>query len=416
MHDFGASQAVERPHEGKPILRPPLILSAFAQVPMLLILFGGATADGQHLPSYLARLQLMLTVPALALAAATASGALTFEIAVLCGVVTSIIGAFVLPARDSLIADVTPPGTAITLMVAAATSAMFAGQMTGFAIAAAASYTGLLPLLFIQIVLLAGSAILTSRVAPHAGPSRADTRAKPRRSIGQLLKDIREGLTIVAAHERLRTLTLLVSLASLANNAAFIVGLPLLVRDVYRGGSLEQAILFVAFMVGTTLSTGYLSRRKPIDQQGRTMMILFLNGAIVFACIHLGPPFWVTALLILSWGLTAGVGMVMSRSMIQAAAPPLVRGRVLSVFQMAQMLGSPIGALLLGLIIHALGILNALLVVPIWIVLLWGGFSLFTPIWRFHRLEEHANPAPAPQPGSGIAALAPPGEERREIG
>ncbi|HAH11833.1 MAG TPA: hypothetical protein DCL48_17190, partial [Alphaproteobacteria bacterium] len=216
------------------------------QVPMLLILFGGATADGQHLPSYLARLQLMLTVPALALAAATASGALTFEIAVLCGVVTSIIGAFVLPARDSLIADVTPPGTAITLMVAAATSAMFAGQMTGFAIAAAASYTGLLPLLFIQIVLLAGSAILTSRVAPHAGPSRADTRAKPRRSIGQLLKDIREGLTIVAAHERLRTLTLLVSLASLANNAAFIVGLPLLVRDVYRGGSLEQAILFVA--------------------------------------------------------------------------------------------------------------------------------------------------------------------------
>ena len=95
------------------------------------------------------------------------------------------------------------------------------------------------------------------------------------------------------------------------------------------------AALFIAFMVGTTITSIYLSRRKPIEAQGRVFMTLFLNSAVMFFCIHLGPPFWVTVLLVFGWGLGAGFGMVLTRSIIQASAPAPYRARVLSVFQLA---------------------------------------------------------------------------------
>ena len=115
------------------------------------------------------------------------------------------------------------------------------------------------------------------------------------------------------------------------------------------------------------------------------MMLLSLNNVVVFTAWHFAPPFPVFVALSLLWGLQAGVGMAMSRGMVQAAAPPEYRARVLSMLQFSQIAGGPPGALLYGLVSQAVGILNTLLIAPAAVVLLWLVFRIFTGLWHFRR-------------------------------
>lgn len=360
------------------------LAQGISQIPLLLVLFGGATADGRALSSYLARLQLAFIAPAALLLVTTITGHMTFPIVVLAAFAAAALSAFIMPARDALLAHAAPPGRALTQAVAAVTAAMFAGQMVGFALGSLASTVGLKALLAAHIGVLAFAAAITSQQRlGNSGDLRRTTR-----SFRAVTADISEGLTVTWRNSRLRTMTSIVACSSIAMNSAFVVGLPLLVRDVYRGTSYGVAALFIAFMLGTTITSIYLSRRKPIEAQGRVFMTLFLNSAIMFFGVHLGPPFWVTVLLIFGWGLGAGCGMVLSRSIIQAAAPAAYRARVLSVFQLAQTIGSMIGPFILGWIIQRYGVLEAMLAVPFWILFLWAAFSFATPVWSFRRQED----------------------------
>jgi MFS family permease len=360
------------------------LAQSVSQIPLLLVLFGGAAADGQPLSAYLARLQLAFILPALVLLVTFIGGAMVFPVVVAAAFGASVLSAFIMPARDALLAHAAPPGRALTQAVAAATSAMFAGQMVGFALGSLASSVGLKALVTAHILILALAAIVTSR----QGLGNQASVKRARRSLREVTADINEGLRATWRDPRLRTMTLIVAFSSIAMNSAFVVGLPILVRDVYKGSSFGVAALFFAFMLGTTITSAYLSRRKPIEAQGRVFMTLFLNSAIMFFGVHTGPPFWVTLLLIFGWGLGAGCGMVLSRSIIQAAAPIAYRARVLSVFQLAQTIGSLIGPFILGWVIHRFGVLDAMLAIPCWVLLLWALFSATTPVWSFRRQED----------------------------
>jgi MFS family permease len=360
------------------------IAQSVSQIPLLLVLFGGATADGRALSAYLSRLQLAFIGPALLLLVTYIAGVMTFPVVVLAAFAASVMSAFIMPARDAMLTHAAPSNRALTQAVAAATSSMFAGQMLGFALGSLASSAGLKALLAAHIIILVLAAVLTSR----QGLGNSGDIRQTRRSAREVAGDISEGLRVTWRDTRLRTITMIVAGSSIAMNSAFVVGLPLLVRDYYKGTSAGVAALFIAFMVGTTITSIYLSRRKPIEAQGRVFMTLFLNSAVMFFGVHLGPPFWVAVLLIFGWGLGAGFGMVLTRSIIQAAAPAQFRARVLSVFQLAQTIGSLIGPFLLGWIIHTYGVLDAMLAVPCWVLLLWAIFSATTPVWSFRRQED----------------------------
>lgn len=360
------------------------LAQSLSQIPLLLVLFGGATADGRALSSYLARLQMWFIAPAAILLITHIAGVMIFPVVVLAAFAASVISAFIMPARDALLAHAAPPGRALTQAVASATAAMFAGQMFGFALGSLASTVGLKSLLLAHILVLAAAAAITSR----QGLGNQGHVPRAMRSLREVTSDISEGLKVTWRDVRLRTITLIVACSSIAMNSAFVVGLPILVRDVYKGTSYGVAALFIAFMVGTTITSIYLSRRTPIEAQGRVFMTLFLNSAIMFLGLHTGPPFWLAVVLVFGWGLGAGFGMVLTRSIIQAAAPATYRARVLSVFQLAQTIGSMIGPFILGWIIHRYGVLDAMLAVPCWVLFLWAVFSFSTPVWSFRRQED----------------------------
>ena len=62
------------------------------------------------------------------------------------------------------------------------------------------------------------------------------------------------------------------------------------------------------------------------------------------------------ALFGVGWGLCGGVAMSMSRSILQERAPASHQSRVMAAFSLATVGGTPVGALITGLAVGAVGV------------------------------------------------------------
>jgi MFS family permease len=361
------------------------LAQALGAVPtMLLVLAGGAAADGRDLRQYVAQLQLVAALAPIALGMAVAAHVLSLPIAIAYGVLWGTIAAFVMPARDALLFYVAPTDLGLSRTIALATSATFAGQLIGILIGGLASTTGVVALLSVQSALLAIAAIATARLR-LAREHETTTRGRPQLRL--IWPQIKQGVAIVWAHERLRTVILLIVLGSPVFNGVFLVGFPLLNRTYYGNGSATLAGMPLMFMIGVTISSLTLSRLKPIARQGRAFMFAYTNNFVVFTAMQFNLPYPVLLAVILWWGLGAGIGATMSRSLVQAATPEAARSRVLSIFQFGQVWGGPLGAIVIGFCAQSFGILNALLVPLVVAGSLWIGFRFFTRLWTYEREE-----------------------------
>ncbi|MFN8948447.1 MAG: MFS transporter [Alphaproteobacteria bacterium] len=362
------------------------LAQTFANLPFLfLILLAGAIADGRDLKAYLPRLLVLMAMMPVLLALLVAAGALTLITATAVVFVLSALTAFATPARDAMLSHVVPHGPDLARASVQTVAATFGGQVIGTLVAALASDVGAVPLLCVQAMLMTFAAMLMSRVKtitpfverPREGPL-----------VGHLKGELMDGFRLVWQHERLRTLIIYLSISAPLFNGMFLVGIPLMVRDIFQGSSAMLSLLFTVFLMGMTLSSFALSRRRPVERPGRFIMLLFLTHIVVFTCVWLFPDRNVFTVLMFLWGLSSGASMSQSRGMIQTAAPPAFLGRVLSMQQFSMMAGAPVGALLFGAIAQTVGVLNAVLVIPVGVSLIWITFRLRTGLWHFRR-EDH---------------------------
>ena len=362
------------------------VAQSIASLPMMfLVLFGGAAADGRDLRAYLARLQLGAAVLVIVLATIVASHAISFAAVTACMFLLSIFSAFIMPARDSLLSHVVPPSLALPRAVAMSVAATFGGQLVGTAAGAAASTVGPVPLLCLQATLLAFAGMLSSRLKVDNPDAMLASEPAP---FARWLHVTGEAFAVVWQHERLRTIILYLVLGAPLFNGWFMVGIPLIVRDVYQGSSAGLSLIYTTFLLGLTLSSFAFSRLPPVERPGRLMMLLSLNNFFVFAVVHFAVPFAAFATLMFWWGVTSGVSMAVTRGMIQVAAPHTYRARVLSMLQFANVAGGPPGSLLYGFLAQWAGIENAVLVVPIVVSFLWLGFRFFSRLWEFRREDQ----------------------------
>lgn len=364
------------------------IAQTVANIPfMLLILVAGAVADGRDLRAFLPRVQIIMALFPIMLAIIISTHMLSFMTATAIMFAFAIVGSFATPARDALLSHVTPHSLGLAKASALAVAATFGGQVIGTMIAASASDVGAVPLLAAQSVLLVISAMLTSKL--HI-ISPFNITPQPEAQIKRLRHEMIDGLKVVWRNERLRTIILYLAVGAPVFNGMFLVGVPLMVRDVFHGSSVLLSTLITAFLLGLTLSSFGFSRMKPVERPGRLVMLLSFNNVFVFTLAHFVPNLTVFTVLMLTWGLTAGISMSLTRGMIQIAAPHAYRARVMSMLQFSQMAGGPIGALLFGVLAQYFGILNTILIIPISVIVTWLVFRFATNIWDFRR-EDHSH-------------------------
>lgn len=326
--------------------RVGLAQTALMAPSILFMIFGGAFAERRDTRSLLIRIHMLASVPPFLMAAILVAGELSFGWIILYGLAMGTMSAFAIPARDSLLSHVAEKsfGPDIQRAVVLASGIQFVGQLAGIILAGTENLVGAPALLIFQAVVMLGGAVMVRKLA--AAPPMERPPAHP-------LEDMRDGIRTVFASPILMPVVLGMFAVGVLYVGAFMVLLPLMVRDYYGGDAGGISLVNICFWGGTIVSTFTLLRLGHIHRRGLVLTCSLSSGAVVLFLIGIPAPFWVMCLLCFCWGLGAGTSMTMSRTIVQLAAPPSHRARVLSIFQLGFAGGGPIGAFITGFIIAA---------------------------------------------------------------
>ena len=368
------------------VLHAPAGLVGIAQMALmapslLFMLWGGAIADRSDCRAILLRLHVLGVLPPLAMAVALSAGATDYGVLIAFGLTMGTFAAFALPARDALLARIA--GGRIQQAVGLATFTQFGCQLAGMMLASLAALFGAVPLMLVHAAAigLGGLAVLRLPVQPPLAVARRGTR----------LEEIRDGLRVVWRSEALRPVVATMFAVGVLYIGAHLVALPLIVRDVYRGGVDGIALVNVCFWGGTLVSILALIRIGPLRRPGRAFTLAVSGGAFVLLAISQPMPFVLLLALCAVWGLGAGVVMTLGRAIVQLEAPASHRGRALSVYQLGFMGGAPFGSLLVGQLAGWLGP-NAAMVPPA--LAMFGFLALLIGRTRLWHLRAVTAPVP----------------------
>lgn len=332
--------------------RVGLAQTALMAPSLLFMIFGGAFADRSDTRAVLIRLHCAAALPPLALALIIFSGELQYEWLIVYGLIMGSLSAFAIPARDSLLSTVAVKafGEDIQRAVTMASGVQFLGQLGGIIVAGAAAVTGAPALLALQSVVMLSGAFMVRKLPPAPPLDREPSHP---------LSDMRDGIAQVARSPILLPVVLGMFAVGVLYVGSFMVLLPLLVTNYYDGGATGISIVNICFWGGTIIATFALLRFGHIHRRGLIMTCSLTSGAVILFLIGVPAPFFVMCILCFAWGLGAGTSMTMSRTIVQLAAPPTHRARVLSIFQLGFAGGGPIGAFASGFIVELTSIHTA---------------------------------------------------------
>ena len=373
----------------------------------LLILAGGAFADrygGRRMAvagqsaAILAPLMLLLLVM---------SGRLTFAGMLLYAAVIGCAQAFVTPARDALLNQVA--GGRVQRTVMQVSAAQFGTQIVGILFASLADDLGPAPILGVQVLILAAGLMaflgIDNRRAPGDGlRAAAGALSGPQRLAqggrveggeqtpeggGSLTQSIVEGLTAVLRHRALRLVALQNVAMGLFLMGAYIVTLPVMVREVFQGSAADLSLMNSCNLVGLVLAILLLLRRGDVVRQGRALILAQWSGALVLVLLALAPNYPVFLVVLFFWGASAGVAMSIARTIMQEQAPEALRGRVMAFSALSFIGAGPLGALLNGYLAEQFGAQAALGIAGAGMVAVMLALGFRSPLWRMR-----ADPTP----------------------
>jgi MFS family permease len=350
-----------------------------------LLLFGGVFAERVRAGTALFGLQLAFAVPPVLLAAAAATGTLTFAMVIAYGVAMGTLAAFMLPVRDAALNGVVGRESArgATLLLARAAAlatavqlgAQIAGLLTG-------SMAGAHPAPYL---VLQGASVAVAAVLALA--LKAPKPEVTARTVGAAFGDIGDGLKYAFRDPVMGPMLWTAAYIGVFVIGAFQVLFPLIVRDIYGGGAREVGHLLATFFGASFVSAVLVGALPPIRRPGRALLVSHMLAAAILASFAIEKPMWALMASVAVWGLGAGVTMSTSRTIAQSNAHPAYLGRVLAVYSMGFMGGAPIGALIIGQAVHMFGPAHAALVPAAGLAVAALALGLFSPIWSMKRAE-----------------------------
>ncbi|MFN7179700.1 MFS transporter [Hyphomonas sp.] len=364
---------------------------------VIFLLIGGVVAERADGKRLLILLHLLAAAPALMLALFVSRGELSYPAMIMYAVAIGTIGAFMMPARDSIVNEVVErrmrvgSGVTLQLGVTLATMAQFLAQIVGLILAGYADKATKMPVWLggFSVGPMSPQLLLTIQgLALASGAGFALLMAKGRQirtgrtGFGAAFGDIMDGVRAVRADAKLWAMTLLMFGVGVFVIGAFLVVLPIVNRDVYHFGSSGIRDMFVTFWMGAFVSSAVLAVFKRIKRQGRLLLTAqFLASASILLMIG-NIPHWMFLAIVFTWGLAAGISIAMSRSIVQDSAPKEKLARVLSIYQLGFMAGAPFGAALMGALVDLFGPQKIAIVPAGGMIALIVWMVFFTPVWN----------------------------------
>jgi len=331
----------------------------------LLSPFYGVVADRFDRRTLLIVLRLLHTLQAAMIMALAFSGALQpWHVFAITGV-----GGLMRMAenvvRQSLIADVVPPGTLMNAVGLSRTTmdlAKITGAVAGAALLArlglGTAYVAVTLCFVLSTVLVLGVKPIRTEQADQSAETARRAPESPYRTLRSGLGYMRQSPTIVA----------IMFLAFLVNLTVFPLTnglMPVVARDVFGFGPAGLALLLTAVSVGAVTGSLVLAALTTrVRHLERTMLIaIAVWHALLLIFVQVAgagaiPP---SLLVLAAYGAATSGSMVTMSAVLLTTADVAFRGRVMGVRMMA-VYGLPMGLLLGGFLAERLGILPALTV------------------------------------------------------
>ena len=343
-----------------------------AQLPVvMLVLWGGWLGDRMDQRRLLIYLTGIMAIPPLVLAAIFYWGSVTYALVVVYSVIMGCFMAFVQPARDALVNRVA--GQRIQQVVTITVGLQWGVQIIGFAIGSTADFVGP-TILLLLISLFMGAAMLAVKLIPPLEETENE-------ATDGIVSQIKDGLRIAWSDLKIRTAMLQILALAVFFSGAYLVLLPVMIRELYGGGSLGLAGGFGFNLAGTVLATLVLMKTGRIRYPGRALIFGTVFSCSFLLTLTLPLVDWLFYLILFFWGAGGGLIVIMSRSIVQENAPDTHRARIMSIFSLAMMGGSPIGSLLMGLLIDQVGVHMATLFPVIGMIITALFLVVRLPLW-----------------------------------
>ncbi|HUR52069.1 MAG TPA: MFS transporter [Mycobacteriales bacterium] len=172
--------------------------------------------------------------------------------------------------------------------------------------------------------------------------------ARTSRQKGQL----REGLRYVRERRELAVPILLVLMVG-TFGLNFQITLSLVAKQVFHRGASQFGLLTSAFAVGSLI--GALASARRSAPTARRMVAAAAVFGVLEVVVGLAPTFQSMMLLLIPTGAAVLTFTTTANALVQLGSEPAVRGRVMALYVLVFLGGTPIGAPLIGVVAEHLG-------------------------------------------------------------
>ncbi|HEY0937428.1 MAG TPA: MFS transporter [Trebonia sp.] len=316
------------------------VTMALQFLPMLLFgLYAGAVADRVPKRRILLTTQLLNAAATATLAALTVAGVAKAADVYAFALVSGMIYAFDVPARQSFVTEVVPAASlraAISL-----TAAVFqATRLIGPAVAS------------LLIVSVGTGWVFAVNAACYLGPTvgllmlrPADLRPAPAPAAGSGRGTVREAVRYVRGRPDLRwTIFLVGMLGTFGLN--FPVVLTAMAKSVFGGTASTYGLFNIVLGLGS--AAGAVLAGAGSRPRTRTIVGAAAVFGLLQAAAALAPGLAVFLALLAAMGFVNLVCQAMANASVQLAVDPVLRGRVMGLYMLVFIGGTPVGAPLVG--------------------------------------------------------------------
>ena len=175
---------------------------------------------------------------------------------------------------------------------------------------------------------------------------------------GQVRPKMREaivaGTRFGMGSDPLRTLLILALILG-GSFSVMQVSMPRVVEDVYGRGSAAAGIVLGSFGIGMLVSSAFVAGRATMRHGVNVARYIGVGLGLGQFLLSLAPNVWVAILVMLAWGMNAGVAMASHRTLVQTNTPPEMMGRVMGLMMFGFAGALPIGALVSSVLAPWLG-------------------------------------------------------------
>ena len=308
-------------------------------LPMLVLTpYGGLIADRFDKRRILKITQSWLALCAMVLGLLAITGLATTEHVYLLALLFGLGTAFDNPARQTFVSEIAGPEhlpNAIGLNAASFHSARIVGPaVAGLVIAGIGSGWAILINAVTYAAFIAALLIIDARRLTIVPPA---ARAK---------RQIREGLSYVRRHDKI-LLVMCVAFFVGTFGLNFQMTSALMAQQEFGMGPEAYGILSSIMAVGS-LAGALIAARRRIAPSARFVVIMALVFAAIEVVAGLMPTYWSYAAVLPLLGLAALLTLTAANASIQLGVDPQLRGRVMALYMMLLLGGTPIGAPILG--------------------------------------------------------------------